>query len=138
MKIAFGNDHAAAAMRDALVGFLREQGHEVMDLGWKGKESVDYPDFARSVAEKVARGEADRGVLICGTGIGMAIAANKVAGIRAAVGTDLFEAEYMRRHNDVNVLALRAREQTLERNQEILKVWLETLFEGGKAPEACR
>jgi len=132
MKIAFGNDHAALEMRDQLAQRLRDLGHEVADFGAKTPESVDYPDFAKRVALEVALGRARFGVLICGSGVGMSIAANKVRGVRAVLAIDLYSAEMGRRHNDANVLCLRAREQRLEQNFEILDKFLATEFEGGR------
>ena len=132
MKIAFTNDHAAVEAREQIIRKLRELGHEVIDLGAKSPESVDYPNYAAAAARAVAAGEADRAVLVCGTGIGMSIVANKFRGVRCAVATDTYAAEMSRRHNDANCLALRAREQSPETNEQILDVWLKTEFEGGR------
>jgi ribose 5-phosphate isomerase B len=132
MKIAFGNDHAALEMRDQLVQRLRDLGHDVADYGAKTPESVDYPDFAKRVAKEVVAGRAEFGVLICGSGVGMSIAANKVHGARAVLATDPYAADMGRRHNNANVLCLRAREQTLSRNFEILDAFLAATFEGGR------
>lgn len=132
MKIAIGADHAGFAAKEEMKGVLKALGHQVLDQGTTGEQSVDYPDYAEKVSRAVVNGEADRGVLICGTGIGMAIAANKVPGIRAAVVTDEKTAALSRQHNDSNVFAAGARISPLPRIAEALKVWLETPFEGGR------
>ena len=132
MKIAFGNDHAALEHRQPLIDHLSRLGHHVIDCGTTESTSTDYPDFAKKACEIMIRGEADRTVLICGTGIGMSIAANKIPGVRCAVVTDLYGAKMTRAHNDSNALALRGREQSIENNKKILKTWLETEFEGGR------
>jgi ribose 5-phosphate isomerase B len=111
---------------------LRELGHEVVDLGTKDATASDYPDFARHVAEIVARGEAERGLLCCGTGIGMSITANKVPGVRAAVVSDPYSARMSRAHNDANVLCLGERVVGSGIAKECLKTFLETAFEGGR------
>ncbi|MCX8037356.1 MAG: ribose 5-phosphate isomerase B [Candidatus Sumerlaeia bacterium] len=132
MKVAFANDHRGAAMRQALIARIRAMGHEVIDYGVDKEESVDYPDYAAKGAGAVSKGEADRAVLICGTGIGMSIAANKLPGVRAAVCTDELGAELARRHNDANVLALRGCNQDLAVNLRILETFLSTEFDGGR------
>ncbi len=132
MKIALGNDHAGTTMRPVVIEELKKAGHDILDFGTDGVESVDYPDYARKVAEAVACGQADRGVLVCGTGIGMAIAANKVPGIRAAVCTDAYGARMARQHNDANVLATRAREIDPDRVREVVRVFMSESFEGGR------
>jgi len=132
MKIAIGSDHAGVDARRRMMEVLRGLGHGVMDLGPAGTESVDYPDYAAAVARAVAAGEADRGVLICGTGIGMSIAANKVRGVRAAAVSDEFAAEMSRRHNDANVLCLGARLSTPEKMERMVRIFLEAAFEGGR------
>ncbi len=109
MKIAVGSDHAGFALKDTVIKHLRIGGHEVTDCGTYSAVSCDYPVYAKAVCEKVASGEADRGILICGTGIGMSIAANKVRGIRAACCSDTYSARYTRLHNDANVLCFGAR-----------------------------
>lgn len=132
MKIAVGNDHRGVGVKQRLLGLLAELGHEVLDVGAGGSASVDYPDFAFAVAEAVGTGRADRGVLICATGHGMCIAANKVTGVRAANCRDMVDAELSRRHNDANVMCLAADligEDLIER---IVRVWLATDFEGGR------
>ena len=109
MKIAFGNDHAAREVRAELIEYAKSLGHEVVDYGYAGDGSADYPVYARKVANAVVNGEADCGILVCGTGIGMAIAANKVHGIRCAVCNDPYSATMAHEHNDANVIAVGAR-----------------------------
>ncbi|KIL37992.1 ribose 5-phosphate isomerase [Gordoniibacillus kamchatkensis] len=133
MKIAIGADHAGYRLKDVIVPFLQELGHDVVDVGCHGPDSVDYPDYAFSVCEKVVSGDADKGILLCGTGIGMSIAANKIPGIRCALVHDLFSAKATREHNDTNVLAMGERVVGPGVAQDIVKVWLETAFsEGGR------
>ncbi len=132
MKIAVGADHAGFSMKEELKSFLESEGHELIDVGTFSEESVDYPDMARQVAELVKDGKVERGILICGTGIGMAMAANKVAGVRAASCTDLLSARLSRAHNDANILTLAARVIAPYHAREILKVWLTTPFDGGR------
>ena len=132
MKIAIGNDHRGFAAKQRLVRLMQELGHEVQDVGSHGNGYADYPDYAFAVAELVGRGEVDRGVLICGTGIGMSIAANKVPGVRAACSHDLVTAEMSRRHNDANVLCLSADLQSEDTLERMVRIWLETDFEGGR------
>ena len=132
MRIAIASDHAGFDQKAELVPFLESLGHEVLDLGPETCDRVDYPDYAAAVGRAVANGEADRGVLVCGTGIGMALAAGKIAGIRAANITSPEFAELCRRHNDANVITLSGRFVSLEENQRILKVFLVAEFEGGR------
>jgi ribose 5-phosphate isomerase B len=132
MKIVIGSDHRGVDTKKRLIASLQELQHEVIDLGPVGLESVDYPDFAFEVARRVSRGEADRGLLICGTGIGMCIAANKVKGVRAASCHDTIAAEMCRRHNDANVLCLSADLLGEELMVRMAKIFLETQFEGGR------
>ena len=132
MKIAIGSDHRGYRAKQRLVPILRQFGHEVTDVGPQGDESVDYPDFAFAVALAVGEGRAERGVLICGTGIGMCIAANKVPGVRAAPCHDSITAEMSRRHNDANVLCLSADLLGEELIDRMVRIWLETAFEGGR------
>lgn len=132
MRIAIGSDHRGFDVKRRIVLLLEQSGHAVHDLGTSSKDSVDYPDFALKVAQAVSSQEAERGILICGTGIGMAIVANKVAGIRAAPCHDSITAEMSRRHNDANVLCLSGDllgENLIER---MLKIWLSTEFEAGR------
>lgn len=130
MKIAIGADHAGYRLKDEIVEFIRSLGHEVEDFGCNCADSVDYPDYAVPVCERVLAGEADRGILICGTGIGMSIAANKYPGIRCALAHDVFSAKATREHNDSNVLALGERVIGPGLAAEIIRVWLETEFSG--------
>lgn len=131
MKIAMGADHAGFRLKDELKELLVQWGHQVEDVGCTCGDSVDYPDYAEKVCEQVVSGAADRGILICGTGIGMSIAANKVRGIRCALVHDLFSAKATREHNDTNVLAMGERVIGPGVAQEIVKVWLETEFSQG-------
>lgn len=132
MTVAIGADHAGWELKEQLKAWLIQTGHQVVDFGTHSPESVDYPDYAAQVAEAVAAGKAERGVLVCGTGIGMAMTANKVPGIRAAFCPDLFTARMSREHNDANVLALGGRLMGTEVAVEILKTWLQTGFAGGR------
>ena len=132
MKIAVGNDHRGVTVKQRLVGLLKELGHEVIDLGANSAASVDYPDYAIPVAEDVCAGKVDRGILICGTGHGMCIAANKVAGIRAANCRDVIDAELSRRHNDANIMCLSADLIGEEQIEKMVKTWLTTDFEEGR------
>ncbi len=132
MKIAIGSDHRGFEVKRRIVGVLEGMGHEVLDTGPQGRESVDYPDFAFRVAQAVGSGEALRGILVCGTGIGMCIAANKVHGVRAAPCHDSITAEMSRRHNDANVLCLSADLLGEELIDRMVRIWLETDFEQGR------
>ncbi|REE91426.1 ribose 5-phosphate isomerase B [Paenibacillus taihuensis] len=132
MKIAIGADHAGYRLKDELVPFIQSLGHELEDVGCSCDQSVDYPDYALPVADLVASGRADRGILICGTGIGMSIAANKVKGIRCALVHDMFSAKATREHNDTNVLAMGERVIGPGVAQEIIRIWLETPFSNGE------
>src|SRR3989304_3106747 len=124
LVIALGADHAGWELKEALKAWLIENGHQILDFGTLSPDSVDYPDYALQVAESVASGKAERGVLVCGTGIGMAMTANKVPGIRAALCSDPFMARMSREHNDANVLALGGRLMDGELGLEILQMWL--------------
>jgi ribose 5-phosphate isomerase B len=132
MKIAIGSDHRGFDAKRRLTPILRQLGHEVIDVGANANESVDYPDYAYQVATAVGEGKVDRGILICGTGIGMCIAANKVKGVRAAPCHDSITVEMSRRHNDANVLCLSADLLGDELIGRIVRSWLETEFEGGR------
>ena len=132
MRIAVGSDHRGVGVKTKIVDFVRSLGHEVSDEGTDSSESVDYPDIAAHVSHKVSGGEVDRGILICGTGIGMAIAANKFPNVRATTIQDEITAEMSRRHNDVNILCLSG-DMLGERNLDsLIRIWLETEFEGGR------
>jgi len=130
--IIIGADHGGVDLKDAVVATLRERREDVVDVGTSGRESVDYADFARAVAERVSRGEAERGILICTNGIGMSITANKFPGVRAALVGDATAARMAREHNDANVLVLPARFVGTEEGKAILKAWLDTPFAGGR------
>ena len=132
MRIAVGSDHRGFTIKQKIIELLGRLGQDVVDAGPCGQESVDYPDVASVVADKVSRKEVDRGILICGTGIGMSIAANKFTGVRAAPCHDDLTAEMSRRHNDLNVLCLSADmlgERLIDR---MVEIWLKTDFEGGR------
>lgn len=132
MRVALGADHAGVHLKDAIRSLLETRGIEVRDLGTTDQASVDYPDFAAAVGRAVVTGTADRGILVCGTGLGMAIAANKIDGVRAAPVVDLDSARLAREHNDANVLALGARVTTPEAALQIVSAFLDTPFAGGR------
>lgn len=132
MRIALGSDHAGYPLKETVKAILDEMKIEYKDFGAYSPESVDYPDYAHEVSKAVARGEFDRGILVCGTGIGMSIVANKVRGIRAALCNDIFSAKASREHNDANVLCLGARIVGPGVAEEIVKTWLTTEFAGGR------
>lgn len=131
-RIPIASDHAGYELKQHLSRALRDLGYEVEDLGTNSPASTDYPDYAHPLAEKVERGEVKRGVLLCGTGLGMSYAANRHAGVRAAVAWAPEIAALARQHNDANVLVLPARFVSEEDGVQILKTWLETPFEGGR------
>lgn len=132
MRIAIGNDHAGPSLKKELISFLENEGHEVINFGTDGYESVDYPDFAKAVSNAILNKEADLGILICGTGIGISIAANKISGIRAAVVTNELCARLARQHNNANILALGARIVGLDLAKACVKEFLNAEFEGGR------
>lgn len=132
MRIAFGADHAGFVLKETLKAHAAARGHEILDLGTRSTDSVDYPDFGRAVGEAVSAGRADRGVAVCGTGIGISIAANKVAGIRAGAPNDLFATRLMREHNDANVIAFGARLVAPPLAEAMLDLFLTTPFAGGR------
>ncbi|MCC6346407.1 MAG: ribose 5-phosphate isomerase B [Nitrospirales bacterium] len=132
MRIALGSDHAGLEMKKEVLSLLQEMGHEQADYGTDTPQSVDYPDFGEKVSHAVASGEADRGILICGTGIGMSIVANKIPGVRAALCNELFSARMSRLHNDANVLVLGGRIIGKDLAKEIVRTWMTTPFEGGR------
>lgn len=132
MKIAIGADHGGYRLKEIVVPYIQSLGHEIEDVGCTCEQSVDYPDYALPVCEQVVQGKVDRGILICGTGIGMSIAANKVAGIRCALVHDMFSAQATRDHNDTNVLAMGERVIGPGVAQEIIRIWLETPFSNGE------
>jgi len=130
--IAVGADHAGVELKDALLRVLAERGHEALDLGTNAKDSVDYPDFGHAVAAKVASGDAKLGLLVCGSGVGMSMAANRHAGVRAVVCSDTFTARMSRMHNDANVLCIGARVVGAGLAEDILGAFLDASFEGGR------
>jgi len=138
MRIALGADHAGFALKEALKAHAASLGHEVVDLGTHSAESVDYPDFGKAVGEAVAAGKAERGVAVCGTGIGIAIAANRVKGVRAGVPNDLFATRLMREHNDANVIAFGARLTATPLAEAMLDLFLATPFAGGRHERRVR
>jgi len=132
MKIAIGSDHAGFQYKEKIREFLEGLGHGVTDFGTHSEEPVDYPQFIRPVAEAVARGEFDRGIVLGGSGNGEAIVANRVKGIRCALCWNAESARLARQHNDANVLSLGQRMMSAETALEIVRIWLETVFEGGR------
>lgn len=132
MKIALGADHAGFELKQKVHEYLEKEGYEVQDEGTFSNESVDYPDFAKKVGEDVVGKRADFGILVCGSGVGMSIAANKVPGVRAANASTEYEAQYSREHNNANVLALGARIIDEPKAMTIIDKWLSTPFAGGR------
>jgi len=130
MKIAIGSDHAGFGLKEEVLALLKGSRHEVIDCGTNTTASVDYPDFGEKVSRMISAGEADRGILICGTGIGMSMVANKFPNVRAALCNDLFSAKMSRLHNDANVLVLGGRIIGKDLAAEIVRTWLDTAFEG--------
>src|SRR4026209_2852968 len=135
MRIPLASDHAGYAEKERLKELLADLGIEFDDLGTVSEESVDYPDYARKVADEVAQGRADQGVLVCGSGTGMAITANKVPGVRAAVAWSEETARLARQHNDANVMAIGARTTPVTEIPKIIRAWFSTDFEGGRHAE---
>jgi ribose 5-phosphate isomerase B len=132
MKIAIGADHAGFSLKERLRRRLAQDGHEVVDFGTESEASCDYPDYAQTVSRDVAQGRSDRGILVCSTGIGMAIAANKVDGVRAAPAQSNDEVKFTREHNDANVLTLGAKYLDEDRALELIHIFLDTEFTGGR------
>jgi ribose 5-phosphate isomerase B len=132
MKIAIGCDHAGLELKNEIIKLLSGLGIDCIDYGTNTPESVDYPDFGEKVSEAVSSGEIERGILICGTGIGMSIVANKFPGIRASLCNDLFTAQMSRRHNDANVLVIGGRIVGKDLAKEIVKTWVNTPFDGSR------
>ena len=132
MKIAIGCDHGGIVLKPVVEDVLKKNGIEVVDYGCYDENSVDYPDYALKVAEAVSQGQVDKGIILCGTGIGISIAANKVKGIRAAVCHDLFTAEMCARHNNANILSMGGRVVGKELAAKMVQTWLDTPFEGGR------
>lgn len=135
MKIAIGNDHAAVELKQQIVEYVKELGHEVVNYGIDKIESCNYPEYGEKVANAVANGEADCGILICGTGVGISIAANKVNGIRAAVCSDVTTARLVKEHNNANIIAFGARIVGSELAKDIVKAYLNAEFLGGRHAE---
>ena len=131
-KFVIASDHGGLELKEAVSACLQEQGVEIVDLGTMNDDSVDYPDYGIKVARAVSTGEADKGILICGTGIGMSIVANKFPGIRAALITDDFTAQMSKEHNNANIIVMGGRILTTEQAQKMVKIWLETVYEGGR------
>jgi len=132
MKIAIGSDHGGFELKERMKAIVQELGHDITDVGCFSEEPVDYPEQGKKVAELVRSGMADRGILICGTGIGMSIVANRTPGIRAALCHEIFTAEMSRRHNDSNILCMGGRVTGPGLAAEMVRVWLSTQFEGGR------
>ncbi|HEX7504762.1 MAG TPA: ribose 5-phosphate isomerase B [Syntrophales bacterium] len=132
MRIIIGSDHAGFALKETVKSYLSSAGYRVFDAGTHREESVDYPDYGVQAAERVSSGEFEKGILICGSGVGMAIVANKFPGIRAAVCLDEETAKLSRQHNDSNILVLAGRKTEPAAAERIIKAWLETPFEGGR------
>ncbi len=131
-KIAIGNDHVGLSLKREIADYLKEKGYEVMDLGTDSSERCDYPVFGEKVGRAVASGKADLGIAICGTGVGISLAANRVKGIRAVVCSEPYSAKLSREHNDTNVLAFGARVVGTELAKMIVDAWLDARFEGGR------
>jgi ribose 5-phosphate isomerase B len=132
LKVAIGCDHGGIDLKKDIIAVLRELGHEVEDQGCNSSDSVDYPSFARAVSTLVQDGECERGILICGTGIGMSMVANRIPGIRAALCHEMFSARMSREHNDANILCLGARVTGPGLAQEIVRTWMTSDFSGGR------
>ncbi len=130
--IALGSDHGGLELKHAILRLLAERGLETRDMGTDNGDSVDYPDFAEKVALAVSRGDAAQGILICGTGIGMSIAANKYPGVRAALVTDEYMAQMARQHNNANILVLGGRVMTEQNVERLVQAWLDAEYEGGR------
>jgi ribose 5-phosphate isomerase B len=132
VQIGIASDHGGFDLKEELKAFLKSMGADPIDMGCFNEESVDYPDFGMLVAERVSRGELKKGILVCGTGIGMSIVANKFPGVRATLANDLFSSRLSREHNDSNILILGGRVVGKDMAKEIVKVWLVTPFAGGR------
>lgn len=132
MKIGIGSDHGGYELKEYIRAYFEKEGIEYVDYGTNSKDSVDYPDYGKSVADAVSSKEVDRGIVICGTGIGISIAANKVKGIRCALCGDTYSARMSREHNDANMLALGARVLGVDLAVEIVSIWLKSEFQGGR------
>jgi len=131
-KFVIASDHGGLALKEAICSYLQEKGVEIDDLGTMTDDSVDYPDYGIKVARAVSTGEADKGILICGTGIGMSIVANKFPGIRAALITDDFTARMSKEHNNANIIVMGGRILSSDQARKMVQVWLEAVYEGGR------
>lgn len=131
-KIAIASDHAGLELKEEIKQFLHKQGFEVIDMGTNGSESVDYPDYGIPVAEKVSKGEIEKGILICATGIGMSIVANKFPNVRAGLVNDVYTARMAKEHNDANILVIAGKIASKELAIELVGTWLDAEFEGGR------
>ena len=138
MKIAIGNDHVAVDMKNQITTYLESLGHEVINMGTDSTERCDYPIYGEKVARAVAEGRAERGIAICGTGVGISLAANRVPGIRAVVCSEPYSASLSRQHNNTNVLSFGARVIGVELAKLIVRSWLDAEFEGGRHAERVR
>lgn len=132
MKVAIASDHAAWKMKEEMKSFLISRGHTVTDFGTDSEASMDYPDTIKLAARAVSSGACERGVVLCGSGVGASIVANKVRGVRAVLALDEYTAEYSRRHNDSNVIALAGRRTETEQAKKLLDIWFGTEYEGGR------
>jgi ribose 5-phosphate isomerase B len=132
MQVGLACDHGGVELKEEVKPFLKSMGFEPVDLGTFNEDSVDYPDYAILVAERISKGEMERGILICGTGIGMSMVATKVPGVRAALVNDLYSSRFSREHTDANILVMGGRIVGKELAKEIVKVWLNTAFAGGR------
>ncbi|URA09291.1 ribose 5-phosphate isomerase B [Thermospira aquatica] len=132
MKIAMASDHAAYQLKEHIKIYLQKKGYDVVDFGTHSEESMDYPDTIKLAARAVARKDAEYGIVLCGSGIGASIVANKIRGIRAALCLDAYSAEYSRRHNDANVMVLGGRRTPPDEAEKLVDIWLSTAFEGGR------
>lgn len=132
MKLLIGSDHGGYHLKEHIKKYLSEKGYEMVDVGTDSEDSCDYPDFAQKLCDGIAQGTAEKGILICGTGIGISIAANKCAGIRAALCNEVYGAQMSRQHNDANVLCMGARVVGVGTAELIADTWLNTDFEGGR------
>lgn len=132
MKIGIGNDHVAVEFKYKVKDYLEELGYEVVDFGTDSEERTDYPKYGKTVAESIVKGEVDKGILICGTGVGISLSANKVKGIRAVVCSEPYTAKLSRQHNNTNILAFGSRVIGIDLAKMIVKEWVSTEFEGGR------
>ena len=132
MKVAIASDHAAFQLKESVREYLKQKGHDVKDFGTFSEESMDYPDTIRLAARAVSNGDAERAVVLCGSGVGASIVANKIRGVRAVLCLDEYTAEYSRRHNDANVIAFAGRRTSRDLAKKLLDIWFATAYEGGR------